>query len=620
MHPGLPWWKQLLMRLGVIRAAPCSNLTPAEDFEVALRAASDGDLMHAAHHAAGALRGNPADTRVHALIDRLAAKMREAGRDPLELAPATKSTYAGTAGMRAYLLFSMGHYGQAIALLRMLLRQDDAPWGSWALHWLQDQTVVSQIAPEQCAGVVAAMMDQWEQDFQRNLAELIPVAETLAKIYAQEPTTRMLHAMIVRKAGRLDEACALGDAMWSETPAYATAVGRAMAHQEARHLDIAAVAFEDALRHKPDDSAVRADLALLHCEAGRFHDALRWAEDARQHDPEHDTAAWALDFYIHHRLDRDSKWLEAYGEFAEKHPRHRPVAGQAARRIGPYATFIPPATEAVINVGRQLLEQADDLESGGSINLRLTNLEAPSAMLALNRQVANCGLTIEATVDQVQVPDPRVCRGDTDVVLWRYEGTDAHPSVDKPTRSTTDLVAALAVEPYDLHDWMLEARRMLASYPARADIADGNAFASLDGLGRDIVAVMVHLPDAPDGWVAWDWLQHVQYAAAVLITQLDTGWENSIRRRALTSLVRGPLDWTTNAAIVALQHIFHEPNIGTPARDEIIQLYRELGPALPDRTGCWFDDCLFWATGTFPDKQATQARAPLIDRLKALGD
>jgi hypothetical protein len=51
---------------------------------------------------------------------------------------------------------------------------------------------------------------------------------------------------------------------------------------------------------------------------------------------------------------------------------------------------------------------------------------------------------------------------------------------------------------------------------------------------------------------AWTWIWSVQVAAAFVIAQLEADWEGSFRKEALFSLVNGPMDWTVNAAIIAL--------------------------------------------------------------------
>lgn len=44
----------------------------------------------------------------------------------------------------------------------------------------------------------------------------------------------------------------------------------------------------------------------------------------------------------------------------------------------------------------------------------------------------------------------------------------------------------------------------------------------------------------------------MQVAAALIIANLDSGWEGSQRKRTLYSLLYGPVDWIVDAAIIAL--------------------------------------------------------------------
>jgi len=59
---------------------------------------------------------------------------------------------------------------------------------------------------------------------------------------------------------------------------------------------------------------------------------------------------------------------------------------------------------------------------------------------------------------------------------------------------------------------------------------------------------MVHPPAVPDGRLALEWLPRVQLAAARVVAHLDDGWEDSVRKLALDSVLLGPRDWTTVAA------------------------------------------------------------------------
>ena len=58
-----------------------------------------------------------------------------------------------------------------------------------------------------------------------------------------------------------------------------------------------------------------------------------------------------------------------------------------------------------------------------------------------------------------------------------------------------------------------------------------------------------------DGSHALAWLPRAQLAAAQVLAWIDEGWDGSARRKALLSLLYGPFDWTTGAAIRVLARI-----------------------------------------------------------------
>jgi hypothetical protein len=93
------------------------------------------------------------------------------------------------------------------------------------------------------------------------------------------------------------------------------------------------------------------------------------------------------------------------------------------------------------------------------------------------------------------------------------------------------------------------------------------------GWMHQLAMTMVHPPKGPDDVDPFEWVQRVQIAAALTIAHLDQGWEGSVRKRALTSLALGPVDWTVSAAILAMSIVAKsDPN----ARRDIEQLYEYL--------------------------------------------
>ena len=81
------------------------------------------------------------------------------------------------------------------------------------------------------------------------------------------------------------------------------------------------------------------------------------------------------------------------------------------------------------------------------------------------------------------------------------------------------------------------------------------------------------------------WLPRVQFAAAAVAAQVDDGWEESVRREALYSLLHGPMDWATEAAIRALTYHGCQYEPIAPDIHEAFQLMADHRPDLGHRCG-----------------------------------
>jgi hypothetical protein len=158
------------------------------------------------------------------------------------------------------------------------------------------------------------------------------------------------------------------------------------------------------------------------------------------------------------------------------------------------------------------------------------------------------GNAIQIAVSGIQNPDPRVAKGQVDFVLWAYDGTNPRPNVPPPDPRVVPQIGELAAMPYNLDQWHARA----------APIAQQMGPAWITQLG----CLMVHACPPPPKMDAFEWVQRVQIAAALVIGHID--------RRALQTIALGPVDWTTNAAVLALsRHAKADAN----ARRDIEQLY-----------------------------------------------
>jgi hypothetical protein len=92
---------------------------------------------------------------------------------------------------------------------------------------------------------------------------------------------------------------------------------------------------------------------------------------------------------------------------------------------------------------------------------------------------------------------------------------------------------------------------------------------------QQLACVMVHPPPFPQGkdFDAFEWVQRVQIAAALVIAHLEPGWPGATKKRALESIAMGPVDWTASAAVIALSRLAKaDPN----ARRDVENLFKQL--------------------------------------------
>jgi hypothetical protein len=270
-----------------------------------------------------------------------------------------------------------------------------------------------------------------------------------------------------------------------------------------------------------------------------------------------------------------------------------------------FLTFLPEPGEALINFFRHIEKQGKPVRS---VNLGLSSLEAPSARLAVSLyQIEKTGTAdVAFTIETIQKPDPRIPKSGTAFTLWEYTGTDPRTSFPHPPEAVSRRVGDIAASAYSREDWADQGRR------TAQELGTGSA--------NDLLAVMVHPPVRRDPFLTWVWLQRVQIAAAFGLGNIDPGWEQSIRKRALFSLARGPMDWTVGAALLPLS-IIAEQEPGTA--ESIGELYLELLASLPGPGFIPYEFALFWCVSRLLTLKPTseplrkKLAIPLLARLKS---
>jgi tetratricopeptide (TPR) repeat protein len=557
-----------------------------EHAEIARSALQAGDFKRSIYHLGLALTSDPARDEWLALLDHWIAaagpggldlvplndeqyfatllasqKLMNMGNTPthhMEVTPLIGKNYHAKVAVHAYILASQGKVKEAVTwLLQLLQFKPEIPYVLWLPRWQDQPGFAEALDPEKVAPIVMHIMQKYPGTYvfsEQGRAEINHCLPLLHKIYRDlsgKPTSEksltpaFVYAMALRKTGSFEEAVGIARAL--PATSYQACVALAMAEEALGNLNASIAAYRQALTLQPDDVAVRNDLGILFLKQGKLAEALAFYEESARLDPS-DPYQLAIAHVAY------LKYLQAPPSEAELEKLKTLAQRQgAAHRLlyllqAPYIGKLPSPGEALINLMRNFKAKSAageiKLKAGSTIEIGLSSLEAPSARLAAGLMLDARGVSFNLGVAETLSPDPRQPLRPVEYQLWRYDGMDPTPAVPPPDTAIAESIAALAQTPYALDRWHAPAR-VLGQH------LGPNALTSLLG-------VMVHPPAAPAGWDEWDWLIAVQIASALTIASLETDWEGSRRKAALTSLIYGPLDWSGAAALIAMVVLAHQ--------------------------------------------------------------
>jgi tetratricopeptide (TPR) repeat protein len=365
----------------------------------------------------------------------------------------------------------------------------------------------------------------------------------------------------------------------------------------------------------PQDWKVQTATANAFRDAGRPEDALNHARQALTIDPKDNSplfdAGWAFmdtkqydraTQIFHELLSREPDYEDAkpsfhYARFRGYNtPEDRTalltlrerewwsdLTRELCEELEPmqvYYTFLQGPGDASCNAARSFASELRPiLQCCGqglecSISLESKFLEAPSVNLAFDLAMRTMGARggLEIKIEEVQQPDPRADKAQTQYKLWSYQDTTATRTYQQADPRAQQVIASIAQQLY------------------RQDVWDAAAHAVAEQWGaawiHGFLAVMIDppLPPPESGFDGFYWTYRCQVAAALVLSHLGP-WESGPGRGALYSLVFGPSDWTTSAAIIALGF---RARTNPALRPEIEQLFGWLRSQAPARGyTCW---------------------------------
>ena len=571
--------------------------TAEKEVALASEALARGDLYNASMHIADALSFEPMNQEWLAVLGQL----HGATQDPLSLFPvgAGQINYA-TGAARAYFFMLQGQWADCLDLLMQVVQiRPDVPYLEWAGQWLAPaqaqavplealvQTVVARVV-----GLVEGIACPMEQDDprRRTVQAAARVMATLTEAYPNEALLHFTGSMVARRLGQNQEAIQMAQQSVKLDPGWRSCVGLACAQRDAGNVDAAVACFREALTYEPDDISPLLDAADTLLDARRFGEAIAAYMEVLERHPDHPWATPSL-LFARHGAEGNAEDRETLLRMRETEHNHR--AMQLADELDPplsYINFLPGPGDATAKAALAVLNQVrgNPQADGGSTKLTVTHPESPSVITAFELAVRTMGKNIgwELEVEKVQEPDPRVPKAQVDFALWVYDGTTPRRNIGGSADArATEPIAAIAAEPFHPEFWDPMARETAGSM--------GPAWLNA------LLCVMVDPPPPPDdSWNPMTWVQRIQIATALVISHLDDGWEDSTRRRALYSLAMGPVDWTTDAAIIALAwRVRADPSI----RQDVEGLYR-------------------WLESQVPKEGFTCFEYPLVNCWLALGD
>lgn len=549
------------------------ELTPEDNVKSARNALEKEQLSRAIFHLSSALHTDPQ----HSDWLNLLHQIIETAEDPFKLVPLNQDIYFALLAVRAYILAYYSHYNEAVYWLSQVLQVVDEPiYLPWLADWFSLPDAAISLTPETRTLFLQTLLAKFPSDRIENPSireDLERITFALSQLRQVAPDDEMLafsHIALLRKLGYLEESLELAQNNYEVLPCWKTAVSLALVYRTLGDSELAIDAYQNALKFDSEDISVLLDMADLFCDTGRFEEGIAYYQKVLNREPEH---PWAKPYCLYYQFFQqpDFLWKDRLQTYVSQH-QDNVNAAQLLNHLdvllSPYFGYLPDPTDATINIIHTFEENP---EQGALKILTLTALESPSSRWVLQSYVKKKFdlETIPVEIVELQTPDPRLPRTEVDYLLWYYEGVDSYPNFNPPREEILEEIATLAASSYSLNTWVQDAQKIASSWGTK----------HLDSF----LGIMVHPPQNPPEIPLWTWLHRIQVASALAIAYLDTGWQNSLRKKVLFDLARGPMDWTNEAAIIALMQLALE---NEEAEIDIIPLFQELFKNIPSPGYC----------------------------------
>lgn len=525
------------------RYVACVTPSWSAELELVNASLARGDVPHALIHLGAALALAPNEERVHARIDELASK-----HSLLELLPETD--FVGGVLLEAFALQRKRQFDQAITLLARVTeafpaRRFETLLATWLVTAKVSGVTLAETTRQQLMSLLVRIGEA-SIGFHRLLPgerELLSGFEAVADAVVELPTPalRWLASGVYRRLGLFEQA--LGALEGQET--YFALIQRGLALRASGDAKAALAVFERTA--SMPDANVSDTLEQIRCFVVlKDHAAAR---------------------ALFEKVPPGDAELEALRQLCAGEPSTRDgrdVLDELRRRVW---SPVQPPRDATWNVFASNREQ---LRPGAlEAQLAIAGWESPSNRLLVALYASGTSDVTRASYDVSKVPDfPRAplaqVRGEAIPTWVSREGVVVQASPAPPS----ELRARLAsLSHHETVPDLWASARTLAS--------------SLEVKPAELIAAMVH-PPHDQAWLELlpDALFRYQVGVACVLAQLPRPW--SELRGTFESLLFGPIDWVSAAAVIALAE--KSKHDAEAARDGLQLLGDVVGDLLPAQT------------------------------------
>lgn len=490
-----------------------------EELMIAREALWTGDLEHCRHHLSGAWVLDPADPRTHALF----AEWFAAGPD-LDAVFARDERWLGDVLVEAQICVARSDPAGALQrVLAALAHGGDAR----LLDWLRDWNRAGRLAGRYDGQPLARALLKVERSAHASpeLAGLLDdCLDELDDQIDWRDASITVRVRLKRMRGRPADALALAERLDAAAPGLYSAAAVAACHRDAGDYPASIAASQRAAAYAPDDGHPLLDVGDLALDQlDDYAQAISAYAEAERRGARPD---WArLSRLAAEYLQRPGAATRAAFEAEAEHSTATQRLEQLRERLDDWIGCISAPREALIGMLRQFEPEA----AAGEVRIALSSPEAACAHWTLQQILAEAGCSLSLSVGAV-TPDPREGLPRLAAFRWTDAQVDAvHP---RPQAAPWAEVLALADSDYAPGDWLHRARAQRAA---------------LDVDSRTLLAMIPHPPEAPreDDDPLW-WRRAWTAACSFLIGAGADGWTE------LVDLVRAPIDWSGEAALMAL--------------------------------------------------------------------